>query len=127
MLTILFKAASRTLLTFGQNEVNGTLGFLAILHTWDQKLNAHFHLHCLVAGGAVSKDGSRWIPCKGDYLFNARALSLMFRGKFMALLERAYAKGELELESSDPQEFEHLRGVGFAYDCFGRIDRGGDS
>jgi hypothetical protein len=55
MLTILFKAASRTLLTFGENTLGGKLGFIATLHTWDQKLNAHFHLHCLVAGGAVSR------------------------------------------------------------------------
>jgi hypothetical protein len=83
MLNCLFAAASKTLLTFGKNELNGTPGFWAILHTWDQKLNAHFHLHCLVAGGAVSSDGTCWIPCKGNYLFNEQALSLVFRGKFM--------------------------------------------
>jgi len=89
MLTILFKAASQTLLTFGENTLGGKLGFIATLHTWDQKLKAHFHLHCLVAGGAVSKDGLSWIPCKGDYLFNQRALSLVFRGKFMTYMKRA--------------------------------------
>jgi hypothetical protein len=89
MLTILFKAASRTLLTFGENTLGGKLGFIATLHTWDQKLNAHFHVHCLVAGGAVSPDNSRWIPCKGNYLFNARALSLVFRGKFMERMKKA--------------------------------------
>jgi hypothetical protein len=83
MLNILFKAASQTLLAFGRNELNGQLGFVAILHTWDQKLKSHFHLHCLVAGGAISKLGLCWTPCKGDYLFNAEALSLVFRGKFM--------------------------------------------
>jgi len=89
MLTILFKAASQTLLTFGENTLGGKLGFIATLHTWDQKLKAHFHLHCLVAGGAVSKHGLSWIPCKGDYLFNERALSLVFRGKFMTYMKRA--------------------------------------
>ena len=89
MLTILFKAASRTLLTFGENTLGGKLGFIATLHTWDQKLNAHFHVHCLVAGGAVLSDNSRWIPCKGNYLFNARALSLVFRGKFMERMKKA--------------------------------------
>ena len=83
MFNILFKAASQRLLTFGENELGGKLGFITTLHTWDQKLNAHFHLHCLVAGGAISKDGSYWIPCKNDYLFNEQALSLVFRGKFM--------------------------------------------
>jgi len=89
MLNILFKAASRTLLTFGENDLNGTPGFLAILHTWDQKLNAHFHLHCLVAGGVVSKDKKRWISVRNDYLFNAKALSLVFRGKFIELMSHA--------------------------------------
>ena len=96
MLAILFKAASQTLLTFGENELGGKLGFITTLHTWDQKLNAHFHLHCLVAGGAVSPDGSRWIPCKGNYLFNERALSLVFRGKFMELMKKACQREDLE-------------------------------
>jgi hypothetical protein len=89
MLTILFKAASQTLLSFGENTLGGKLGFIATLHSWDQKLKAHFHLHCLVAGGAVSRDGLSWIPCKGDYLFNERALSIMFRGKFMTYMKKA--------------------------------------
>jgi len=89
MLTILFKAASQTLLTFGENTLGGKLGFIATLHPWDQKLKAHFHLHCLVAAGALSKDGLSWKPCKNDYLFNQRALSLVFRGKFMAYMKKA--------------------------------------
>ncbi len=95
MLTILFKAASQTLLSFGENTLGGKLGFIATLHTWDQKLKAHFHLHCLVAGGAVSNDGLSWIPCKGDYLFNERALSIMFRGKFMSYMKKACQLGAL--------------------------------
>jgi hypothetical protein len=96
MLNVLFKAAAQTLLTFGENTLGGKLGFVATLHTWDQKLNVHFHLHCLVAGGAVSKDGSSWIPCKGNYLFNARALSKVFRGKFMDHMSRACQKENLK-------------------------------
>ena len=101
MLTILFKSAAQTLLTFGDNTLGGKLGFIATLHTWDQKLGAHFHLHCLVAGGAVSPDGSRWIPCKGNYLFNARALSLVFRGKFMDQMKKACQREDLKLAGKD--------------------------
>jgi len=101
MLNILFKAASRTLLTFGENEMGGKLGFIATLHTWDQQLKAHFHLHCLVAGGVVSKDGSRWKPCKHNYLFNKEALGLVFRGKFMDLMAKACQKGDLTLAAND--------------------------
>jgi len=97
MLNILFKAASQTLLTFGENALDGKLGFVATLHTWDQKLKAHFHLHCLVAGGAISKDGARWTPCKGDYLFNEEALSLVFRGKFMDQMNRVCQKENIKL------------------------------
>jgi hypothetical protein len=96
MLNILFKAASQTLLAFGENELSGKLGFVATLHTWDQKLNPHFHLHCLVAGGTVSKDGSCWTPCKGSYLFNKEALGLVFQGKFMDRMSRACQGGDIK-------------------------------
>ena len=89
MLNILFKAVSQTLLTFGENTLGGKLGFIATLHTWDQQLKAHFHLHCLVAGGVVSRDGSRWIPCKKNYLFNHQALALVFRAKFLGQMDKA--------------------------------------
>ena len=97
MLNCLFAAASKTLLSFGQNELNGKLGFIAILHTWDQKLNAHFHLHCLVAGGALSKDQKHWIPCKGNYLFNKQALSLVFRAKFFDTMANARRSEKLKV------------------------------
>jgi len=106
MLNILFKAASQTLLAFGENSLGGKLGFIATLHTWDQKLNAHIHLHCLVAGGAVSKDASCWMPLKGRYLFNKRALSLVFRGKFMARMKRACQRGELKFAGNRYDELK---------------------
>jgi hypothetical protein len=93
MFNILFNAASKTLLTFANNELNGNLGFLSVLHTWDQKLNAHFHLHCLVAGGVMSKDKKWWLPVKNDYLFNEEALSRVFRGKFMQRFKHARETG----------------------------------
>jgi len=58
---ILFKSASETLLQFGNNPKNGLggrLGFIALLHTWDQTLMDHIHLHCVVPGGALSFEGS---------------------------------------------------------------------
>jgi hypothetical protein len=96
MFNILFAAASRTLLKFGENQLNATPGFLAILHTWDQKLKAHFHLHCIVAGGALSKHDKRWITSKNDYLFNQDALSLVFRGKFMQRMSDAIKNNNLK-------------------------------
>ena len=54
LVALLFNGVSETLLTFGRNELGGTLGLVAILHTWDQLLRSHFHLHCLIPGGALA-------------------------------------------------------------------------
>lgn len=106
MFNILFKAASQTLLAFGKNELNGKPGFIATLHTWNQKLNAHFHLHCLVAGGVVSDDGTCWTSCKENYLFNNKALSLVFRGKFMDLMSHKRRCGKLKFAGN---KYEKLK------------------
>ena len=96
MFNILFAAASQTLLNFSENEFNGTPGFLAILHSWDQKLLDHFHLHCIIAAGVVSKHGRRWMAVKNDYLFNQDALALVFRGKFIDRMSQACQNGNLK-------------------------------
>jgi len=107
MLDILFKAASQTLLTFGENELGGRLGFVATLHTWDQKLKAHFHLHCLIAGGAVSKDGACWTSCKSNYLFNKKALSMVFRGKFMHYMRQVRQCEKLKLSGNEYKKLKN--------------------
>jgi len=106
MLTILFQAVSETLTRFGEKELGGKLGFVAVLHTWDQQLKAHVHLHCLVAGGALCAKSKRWIPCKHTYLFNQEALSLVFRGKFIDLLTRAFRRGKINV-AGKYQQFKH--------------------
>ena len=107
MFNILFAAASKTLLQFGENELDGIPGFLAILHTWDQKLLDHFHLHCIIAGGAVSKDHQRWIASKNDYLFNQDALSLVFRGKFIDRMTQACKNGHLKFADNFYQKLKN--------------------
>ena len=107
MFNILFAAASKTLLKFGENELGGTLGFLAILHTWDQKLLDHFHLHCIIAGGVISKDHQRWMACKNDYLFNQDALSLVFRGKFIDRMGQACKNGNLKFADDSYKELKN--------------------
>jgi hypothetical protein len=94
-LSLLFKAVSETLLEFGQTRLKGTLGIIAVLHTWDQTLKDHFHLHCLVPAGALSIDRNRWISARKNFLFPVKALSQVFRGKFLGLLQQACDKGKL--------------------------------
>jgi putative transposase/transposase-like zinc-binding protein len=96
--SLLFKAAAQTLLAFAadsQHGLGGQLGFLAVLHTWDQKLLYHVHLHCVIAGGALSFDKSRWLPAKPKYLFSVRALSQAFRDRYLKGLRRLWADGQL--------------------------------
>jgi hypothetical protein len=93
---ILFKAVSQTLLEFGRTHLGGSLGFICVLHTWDQRLRDHFHLHCLIPGGALSFDGSQWIAARRNFLFSVKALSPVFRGKFLALLDQAFVKEQLQ-------------------------------
>lgn len=96
--TILFGAVSQTLAGFGRNPGNGLggkMGFILILHTWSQVLLDHYHLHCVIPAGALSHDGNRWISSRKPFLFPVRALSRVFRGKFIGLLEESYHTGKL--------------------------------
>jgi len=95
LLALLFKAVSETLLEFSQNRLKGTLGIITVLHTWDQTLKDHFHLHCLVPAGALSFDQSRWVAARKDFLFPVKTLSQVFRGKFLAFLQQACDKGKI--------------------------------
>ena len=110
---LLFSAASQTLLEFGQNRFGAQLGITAVLHTWSQTLLDHYHLHCIVSGGALSEDGTRWLQARSHYLFNVTALSIVFRAKFCAGLERLFAEGKLEFHGqleplAEPGAFKNL-------------------
>lgn len=98
VLTALFDGVAQTLSQFGRdprNGLGGKIGFLCVLHTWDQKLLDHFHLHCLIPAGALSPDGRRWIAARKDFLFPVKALAKVFRGKFVAILKKDFAEGRL--------------------------------
>lgn len=95
LINLLFQAVSETLLEFAQTHLKGTLGITAVLHTWDQTLLDHFHLHCLVPAGALSFGQNRWIPARKNFLFHVKALSLVFRGKFLHSLKKAFDQQKL--------------------------------
>jgi len=94
---LLFQSAAQTLKEFGRDpkHLGGDLGITAVLHTWGQNLSQHVHLHCVVTGGALAKDGSRWIPARPKFLFPVKALSRVFRGKYLDALHRAFDQGKL--------------------------------
>ena len=119
LLGLLFKAVSETLLEFGQSRFGGTVGIIAVLHTWDQKLQDHFHLHCLVPSGALSFDRSRWTAARKNFLFPVKALSLVFRGKFLDLLQRACEKGKIPAANNEIKASRQKSWVVYAKKPFG--------
>ena len=108
---LLFDAASATLLEFGRNNLKAQIGITAVLHTWSQTLLDHYHLHCIVTGGGLRLDGKGWQGTSRHWLFPVRALSKVFRGKFLDGLQRARSKLEFHGELRKliaPQSFRLL-------------------
>jgi len=97
LLGLLFDAAAQTLLEFGHTEFGGKVGFTLVLHTWDQQLRPHFHLHGLIASGALADDNSQWIAGGRQFLFPVCGLSKMFRAKYLDGLAELLERNELEL------------------------------
>ncbi len=97
-LGILFKAVNLTLQAFAKDpqwKLEGQLGFILVLHTWSQNLMDHFHLHCLIPGGALSFTKDRWIPTNESFLFRIESLAKEFKKRYLSLLKTAYQKNEL--------------------------------
>lgn len=119
VLSLLFRAVSETLLEFGKSRLGGTVGIVAVLHTWDQTLKDHFHLHCLVPAGALSLDQSRWLAPRKNFLFPVKALSRVFRGKFLDLLGQTRQRGKIPAIYSNIKVLHQKNWVVYAKRSFG--------
>jgi len=95
LFNLLFQSGSETLLAFARTHLRGTPGFICVLHTWDQQLQDHFHLHCLFPKGVLSFDQNRWIPTRKNFLFRVEPLSIVFRAKFLDFLQKAFDQHKL--------------------------------
>ena len=94
---LLFRTSAATLLEVARNprHLGADIGFFSVLHTWNQKLEHHPHVHCVVPAGGLSPDHARWIRPRYRFFLPVRVLSRIFRGKFVAALRRAFAEGQL--------------------------------
>jgi hypothetical protein len=109
LLSELFGTVNWVLQRFAQDpqwRLEGQLGFLAILHTWTQRLKLHFHVHCIVPGGVwraaakpageVGREASQaWVPCRGKWLFRKDSLCDAFRNRFLQRLRSLRRRGKL--------------------------------
>ena len=102
---LLFHSAANSLLEFAIDweRLRAQVGFTAILHTWNQDMEFHPHIHIVVTGGGLDESETRWIPSRNGFLAPVRALSKKFRGKFIDSLRKAFEEGRLVVPG------EHLR------------------
>ncbi len=99
---ILFRAAAETLATIAADprHLGAQLGMTMVLHTWGQTLQHHPHVHCVVPGGGLSLDGTRWVACRPGFFLPVRVLSRLFRRLFLRELENAFGAGKLRFFSN---------------------------
>src|ERR1017187_2255761 len=96
--SLLFRASAETLLAVARDprHLGAEIGFFSVLHTWNQKLLHHPHVHCVVPAGGLAPDHTRWIAAPTGFFLPVKVLSRVFRGKFVAGLRELHAAGRLE-------------------------------
>jgi hypothetical protein len=99
---LLFHASAGTLLEIARDprHLGAEIGFFSVLHTWNQRLQFHPHIHCVLAAGGLAPDHSRWISSRASFFLPIGVLSRVFRGKFLAGLKAAFREGTLQFHGS---------------------------
>lgn len=90
--------------------MSATIGATLVLHTWARTLQFHPHVHAIVPGGGLSRNGKRWCSVRRDYLFPVHLMSRVFRAKIINTLKHAYESGEFVRfgDFDDPEGFSRL-------------------
>jgi hypothetical protein len=109
---LLFHASAETLLEIARDprHLGAEIGFFSVLHTWNQRLQHHPHIHCVLAAGGLAPDHSHWISSRPSFFLPVKVLRRVFRGKFVAGLKTAFREGRLEFHGhlvplAEPRSF----------------------
>jgi len=112
---LLFRTSAAALLEVARDpkHLGADIGLLSVLHTWGQNLQHHPHVHCVVPGGGLALDGSRWVAASSRFFLPVRVLSRVFRGKFTAELKQLLLQGKLQFHGSlqelaSPERFQRF-------------------
>jgi hypothetical protein len=94
---LLFRTCAETLLEIARDprHLGAEIGFFSVLHSWNQKLEHHPHVHCVVPAGGLSPNHQRWVHPRYHFFLPVKVLGRVFRGKFVAALKRAFDDGQL--------------------------------
>jgi hypothetical protein len=95
--SLLLRASAETLLEVAcdPRHLGAEVGFFSVLHTWNQKLGLHPHVHCVIPAGGLSLDHTHWIKSRSRFFLSIKVLRRVFRGKFVAGLRQAFHSGRL--------------------------------
>ena len=98
---LLHRCCAETLLELSANKkwLGATPGIIQVLHTWNQELDYHVHLHCIISGGGLTKDGNIRKSSK-NFFIRTEVLRDKFQGKYMAHLSSLYENGALTFSAS---------------------------
>ena len=120
---LLFHSTAETLIEIARDprHLGAEIGFFSVLHTWDQRLQHHPHVHCVLAAGGLAPDHSRWICSRRSFFLPIKVLSRVFRGKFVAGLKTAFRQGTLQFHGTlallrEPQTFTSWLRLLFRHD-----------
>jgi hypothetical protein len=99
---LLFRISADTLLEIARDpqHLGADIGFFSVLHSWNQKLEHHPHVHCVLPAGGLSPDHRRWIPSQQRFFLPVDVLAEVFRGKFTEALKEAFAHRKLGFHGS---------------------------
>jgi hypothetical protein len=116
MYDLLFRSVSETLMELANHpkHLGAEIGSIGILHTWGQNLMDHPHIHCIVTGGGLSSNRSRWVSCRKGFFIPVRVMSALFKGKFLDLLKKCFQSDDLVFPDrirhlKPPEDFERFR------------------
>src|SRR5438034_699863 len=95
---LLFELAAETLRTIAADpkHLGAQIGVTLVLHTWGSALTHHPHVHGIVPGGGLARDGECWVACKPGFFLPVRVLSRLFRRRFLEQLHQAHRSGRLQ-------------------------------
>ena len=112
---ILFAASAEAMTTLAANprRLGAQIGVVAVLHTWGQTLTHHPHVHCVVPGGGLSPDGTRWVAGRPNFFLAVKPLAKLFRRLFLERLQKAFDAGALRffgdlVHLAEPASFHAL-------------------
>ena len=102
----MLQTSAQTLLEVARDpkHLGAEIGFFSVLHTWNQKIELHPHVHCVVPSGGLSLDHTRWIRSRKNYFLPKPVLQKVFRGKFVTALRQALLNRQLCF----PADLKHL-------------------